>query len=71
MAKAAKKVARKENRIIRYLRETRSELRKVVWPTRREATNLTIIVLAVMVAMSALLGLLDFVFTRLFGLVIR
>jgi len=71
VAKAAKKVARKENRIIRYLRETRSELRKVVWPTRREATNLTIIVLAVMVAMSALLGLLDFVFTRLFGLVIR
>lgn len=70
VAKAAK-VARKENRILRYLRETRSELRKVVWPTRQEATNLTIIVLAVTVAMSALLGLLDFVFTKLFGLIIR
>lgn len=70
MAKAAK-AARKENRIVRYFRETRSELRKVVWPTRQEATNLTIIVLAVTVAMSALLGLLDFVFTRLFGLIIR
>ena len=70
MAKAAK-AARKENRIIRYLRETRSELRKVIWPTRQEARNLTIIVLAVTAAMSALLGLLDFVFTRLFGLIIR
>jgi preprotein translocase subunit SecE len=70
VAKAAK-VARKENRIIRYFRETRSELRKVVWPTRQEATNLTIIVLAVTALMSALLGFLDFVFTRLFGLIIR
>lgn len=70
MAKAAK-TARKENRIIRYFRETRSELRKVVWPTRQEATNLTIIVLAVTALMSALLGFLDFVFTKLFGLIIR
>jgi preprotein translocase subunit SecE len=70
VAKAAK-TARKENRIIRYFRETRSELRKVVWPTRQEATNLTIIVLAVTVLMSALLGFLDFVFTKLFGLIIR
>ena len=61
----------KDNRITQYLRETRSELRKVVWPTRREATNLTIIVLAATVAMSALMGLFDFAFTRLFGLIIH
>jgi preprotein translocase subunit SecE len=71
VAKAAR-VSRKEqeNRIIRYLRATRSELRKVVWPTREETINLTIVVLAVMVAMSILLGLIDFLFTQLVNLII-
>jgi len=38
----------------------------VTWPTRREATNLTIVVLIVIAAMSAFLGLLDFIFGRFF-----
>ncbi|MBU2610344.1 MAG: preprotein translocase subunit SecE [Chloroflexi bacterium] len=43
----------------RYVRETVGELRKVSWPSRREATNLTIIVLIVMVIMSIFLWLVD------------
>ncbi len=70
MAKAARAGAQ-ENRIVRYFRETRSELRKVVWPSRQQAINLTIIVLAVMVAMSALLGLTDWVFATIFAQIIR
>lgn len=72
MAKAAK-VSRKdrENRIVRYLKATRSELRKVVWPTREETINLTIIVLAVTIGMSAFLGLLDLVFAQAFELIIQ
>jgi len=61
---------KKETPIIKYLRETRAELRKVTWPTREEAINLTGIVLAVTVAMSLLLGLLDYIFTVLFQLLI-
>ena len=60
-----------QNRLVLYIRETRSELRKVVWPTREEWINLTAIVTAVTVAMSALLGLIDFIFTQIFGLIIR
>ncbi|MGQ9681486.1 MAG: preprotein translocase subunit SecE [Anaerolineae bacterium] len=60
-----------DNRVTRYLRETRAELRKVVWPTRREATRLSIIVVSVTVAMSIFLGGLDYVFSRLIGLVVR
>ena len=70
MAKAVK-TARRENRVVRYFRETRSELRKVIWPTRQEATNLTLVVIAVTVAMSALLGLVDYIFSQLFGLIVR
>ncbi len=67
MAKAAAEV-KQDNRLVRYFKETRAELRKVHWPTRQEALNLTVIVLAVTVAMAALLGVaLDPLFTWLSG----
>ena len=56
----------RDNAITRYLRETWAELKKVRWPTRQEAQNLTLVVLAVTVAMAALLGLLDAFYTWLF-----
>jgi len=51
--------------VARYLRETRAELRKVSWPSRQEAWNLTLIVLGATVGMSALLGVGDFIFSRI------
>jgi preprotein translocase subunit SecE len=48
--------------IVRYFRETRAELRKVSWPSREEAWNLTLIVLAATTAMALILGAADFVF---------
>lgn len=71
MAKEEKSVARRQpNAIQRYINETIGELRKVNWPTRKEATNLTIVVLIVTFSMSAFLGLLDFLFSRLFALIL-
>jgi preprotein translocase subunit SecE len=48
--------------IIRYFRETWAELKKVRWPTRQEAQNLTLIVVAVTMGMAAILGLMDLFF---------
>ena len=62
--------SKRENRIRRFIRETTGELRKVSWPTRQEALNLTLVVLAVTATMSLFLGALDFLFTRLFRFVI-
>ena len=53
---------KRENRLIKYLRESRAEMRKVTWPTREEALNLTAIVLVVTVVMSLFLWGLDVVF---------
>ena len=53
-----------------WWRETIGELRKVTWPTTQEALALTRIVLIVTVIMSVLLGLMDFVFSRLVGLLV-
>jgi preprotein translocase subunit SecE len=61
-------VSRVSGRIRRYFTETIGELRKVNWPTRKEATNLTIVVLVVTISMSMLLGLLDYVFQQFFAL---
>jgi preprotein translocase subunit SecE len=52
------------------LKETRAELKKVNWPSRQEATNLTLIVLAVTTFMALLLGLIDYIFRKLFELIL-
>jgi len=59
------------NAIQRWYRETIGELRKVSWPTPQEAWRLTKIVLIVMGVMSLLLGVLDFVFSRLITLLVQ
>jgi len=48
-----------QNAVARFYRETVGELRKVSWPTRAEATNLTVIVIIVLICMAILLGLVD------------
>ena len=54
----------------RFWRETIGELRKVAWPTPPDAWRLTKIVLVVMGLMAILLGVLDFVFSALMGLIL-
>jgi preprotein translocase subunit SecE len=61
---------KKENRFTRFYTETRSELRKVVWPARREWVNLTIIVIATAIGVGAVLGLIDYIFERLILLIV-
>lgn len=56
----------KENRVMQYVRETRAELRKVVWPTRDEAINLTVVVVVTIVVMSSFFGVIDYILTALF-----
>ncbi|MGF1732376.1 preprotein translocase subunit SecE [Photobacterium proteolyticum] len=54
---------------ITFARESRMEVRKVVWPTRQEATQTTFIVLAVTVIMALALWGIDGIMVRLVRLV--
>lgn len=63
-------IRRHPNALQRFYRETVGELRKVSWPTRREAANLTTIVLIVIIAMTVILGSLDLLFSWLLSLLI-
>jgi len=51
-----------------FFGEVFSELRKVTWPTRQEASRLTMLVIAVAAAMGVFLGGFDWVFARIFSL---
>ena len=51
----------------RLFGEIISELRKVTWPSRQEATRLTVLVLVVSIVIGAILGVIDIGFSRLFA----
>ena len=56
---AAKKESKKQqNAIQRFARETVGELRKVSWPTRQEAWQMTLVVLVVLFFMAIFLGVI-------------
>jgi preprotein translocase subunit SecE len=54
--------------VLAFIKGARSEARKVVWPTRQETTQLTIIVLVVVLIASVCLWLIDFILFRLIAL---
>ena len=57
-------------RIVRFVREAYHELRyKVTWPTFQEARNMTLVVIAISVAIAILLGIADAALFYLFKLI--
>jgi preprotein translocase subunit SecE len=44
-----------------FLRETQFEMRKVVWPTRQETIQTSLVVVVVTVAIAIVLGLIDII----------
>ena len=49
---------KQDNRMVRYFKETRAEVRKVHWPSRKDARSLTTVVLVVTIVMTIFLGLI-------------
>lgn len=50
---------------VNFLKEVRTELKKVTWPTRGEVVKYTIVVIAVSTIVGIYLGVLDFAFTKI------
>lgn len=69
---STKKVAKKSeepgvplwNRFRQYLREVSYELRKVIWPSRKETIGSTAVVLVIVILAGAFLGLVDLILSR-------
>jgi len=62
----AKRKIRGKNRIARWFREMRSELKKVVWPTPKQIVNNTFVSLSVMAAAAIAIWGLDQVGWQIF-----
>ncbi|TSC88660.1 MAG: Protein translocase subunit SecE [Microgenomates group bacterium Gr01-1014_5] len=56
---------------VTFLREVKSEMEKVVWPTRNQAVQLTVMVIAVSVLVGAYIGGLDFIFTNVLNSIVK
>lgn len=59
------------NGIVRFLREAKSELKKVTWPTRRELIAHTIVVFIAVVLSAVLIWVIDSIFAGLFQLILQ
>lgn len=68
--KEVKAVQKKPNKLVKWWNETLGELRKVTWPTKEDAYRMTKIVLVVVVAMAAFLGIIDYLFSALIGAIV-
>ena len=51
-------------RVVRFLREVVAELRKVIWPTRKELVTYTAVVLVFVSFMVAIIALMDIGFAK-------
>ncbi|MFA5134458.1 MAG: preprotein translocase subunit SecE [Patescibacteria group bacterium] len=48
------------SKIISYIKESKEELKKVIWPSRKETTKFTLLVIGISIATAIFLGTLDF-----------
>jgi len=49
------------NKLVKYIIESKDELKKVVWPSRKVTIKYTLIVIGISLATAAFLGAVDFV----------
>lgn len=51
---------------LKFIKEAKSELTKVIWPTRKETLKITIAVVILALAVAIYLGAVDYGLTKLF-----
>ena len=52
-------------RLLNYIKSSQQELKKVVWPTKKEVTRNTILVIVFSLSVAAFLGAVDYLLTIL------
>jgi len=59
------------NQITNYVKTSIEEMKKVTWPTKKETYNYTLLVIGVSLGIAVFLGLLDYIFNWVLGLIIK
>ena len=50
-------------KLVSYIRESKDELKKVIWPSRKETVRHTLLVIGVSLGVAVFLGVADFFLT--------
>ena len=58
-------------KVIQFFKESRAELKKVVWPTRDDVISSIKVVIISTILVALILGLLDLGFTELFRILMK
>jgi len=58
-------------KLVEYVKASRQELKKVIWPDKKTTTNHTLLVIAVSLAVAAFLGVVDYIFTFILNVIIK
>ena len=58
------------NKVVNYIVESKAELKKVIWPTKKQTVNHTLMVIGVSLAVAAFLGAVDYGLNQLLELFI-
>lgn len=59
------------SKVIQFFRESKAELKKVVWPTKDDVISSIKVVIVSTIVMAVVLGLLDISFTVLFRMLMK
>jgi len=59
------------NKAIKFLKEVRMEMTKVSWANRNEVIGSTTVVLILIGILAFFVGLVDFILSRILGLILR
>ena len=73
-SKAKKKPEKKKDGLIakisRFAKELHSEIKKIVWPTKKQVLNNTCVVGVVMIAVGGFIWIIDWIFAFVRGLIL-
>jgi len=56
---------------LKFLKQVRSELKKVIWPTKKEVIKLTGVVILISFIVGVYIGVLDYIFAKLMETIIK
>ena len=58
-------------KVVQFIRESKAELKKVIWPTKDDVVSSVIVVIVSTIIVAIILGLLDLGFSQLFRILMK
>lgn len=61
----------KQNPVVKYFAEAKSELQKVTWPTRETIVNHTLMVIGLCLVLAVFIGIVDYILNLGIQLIVK